>query len=84
MRLSMNLSQNRAGVRCSHANRSKKYVLDPEEGEPIILVGAGCPVISLENDEQVVSKDGDVIRPTGRFFRTAETIDPYHIIFDMF
>lgn len=74
----------RAGVRCSKAYRSKKYVIDPEDNEPIVVLGSGCPIIPLEPDEIVVSKDGDVVKPTGRFFRTAETINPYHIVLDMF
>ena len=78
------LKNDRIGVRCFRAHRSRKFVLDPEEKEPIVLIGAGCPIISLEENEQVVTGDGEVVPPTGRFFRTAETIDPYHIIFDIF
>lgn len=73
----------RAGVRCSKMYRSKKYVIDPAEGEPVVFVKKGTLVTPIGYDEVVVSKDGESVRPTGRFFRTAETIDPYHIILDL-
>ena len=74
----------RAGVRCYKAYRSKKYVIDPQEGEPVILVKKGCAIIPLKPSEIVVNKDGEIVKPTGRFYRTAETIDPYHVVLDMF
>ena len=33
--------------------------------------------------EQVLSPDGESILPTGRFFATAETINPYHLVLDI-
>lgn len=84
MRPTYPLRSARAGVRCSKRYRSKTYVVDPKEGEPIILVKEGAIITPLEDDEIVMSKDGEKVSPTGRFFRTAETIDPYHIILDMF
>lgn len=84
MRPTYPLRSMRVGVRCSRGYRSKKYVIDPEEGEPLVMVKEGSLITPLEDDEIVVSKDGENVRPTGRFFRTAETIDPYHIILDMF
>lgn len=84
MRPTYPLRSARVGVRCSKRYRSKTYVVDPKKGEPVILVKEGAIITPLEDDEIVVSKDGENVRPTGRFFRTAETIDPYHIILDMF
>lgn len=31
----------------------------------------------------VVDKDGEEIKPTGKFYRTVETIDPYHAVLDI-
>ena len=43
------------------------------------------PVNFLSDDFKVYDKEGkEVIEPTGLFFITAETIDPYHIILDIF
>lgn len=79
------LGSSRVGVRCSRARRSpKKYVIDPEKGETLVLVKKGALITPLECDEMVVTEEGEKVRPAGRFFRTAETIDPYHIILDMF
>lgn len=84
MKTVRHLEHDRIGVRCMRSHRSKRFVLAPEEEEPILLIGAGCPIIELEPDECVVSESGETVKPTGRFFRTAETIDPYHIVFDLF
>lgn len=84
MRFVDRLRSRRAGVRCSRGYRSKKFVIDPEEDQPIVLVKEGCLITPLEDGEIVVTKDGEEVHPTGRFFRTVETIDPYHIILDMF
>ena len=37
----------------------------------------------LLDDDQVVTKAGEPVTPTERFYRTVGTIDPYHIVFDM-
>ena len=43
------------------------------------------PVDFISNDFEVYDKEGkEVIEQTGRFFITVETIDPYHIILDIF
>lgn len=82
LRYTKTLDTPKAGVRCYHQPGKRKYVVDPEVGEPIIVVKAGTEVVLLD-DDQVVSKDGEAVVPTYRFYRTVGTIDPYHIIFDM-
>lgn len=76
------ITKPRAGVRCK--KEGSKYVVDPKKDEPIIVARAGCYIVPLTSKETVVSKDGALVSPTGKFWRSAETIDPYHIIFDMF
>ena len=56
--------------------------------DSIVVVKSGTfvmPVDFISNDFEVYDKEGkEVIEQTGRFFITAETIDPYHIILDIF
>ena len=33
---------------------------------------------------KIVDDNGEEIKPTGRFLISAETIDPYHLVVDMF
>lgn len=77
------LDSPKAGVRCFHRPGGKRYVIDPEEGEPIIFVRAGASVVPLDEKCEIVSKDGEIVRASHRFYRTAETIDPYHVVLDI-
>lgn len=78
------LNHNRVAVRCTHAYRSKQYVLLPGREDSVVIIKAGCPIMELCDGETVVTVDGEKVQPTGRFFITAETIDPYHYLFDIF
>ena len=60
------------------------FIVDPEIEEPVIVVKAGTKMIPLDTNERVVDPDGNEVPATGRFYRSAETIDPFHLIFDMF
>lgn len=73
----------KAGVRCSHKPGSRKYVIDPEESEPIVFVKAGASVALLDEKDEVVSQNGEKVTASHRFYRTEDTIDPYHIVLDM-
>mgnify|MGYP007007358939 CR=1 FL=1 len=77
------LTQPKAGVRCVHKPGRKEYILDPEEKEPIIFVRAGALVARLDEKERVLSQDGAELKAMNTFYRTAETIDPYHVLLDM-
>lgn len=83
-RIIQHLSDVKAAVRCTHAYRSKRYVLLPGQPDSIALFKAGCPIVALHDDELVVSADGEPVKATGRFYITADTIDPYHYLFDIF
>lgn len=76
------LRADRVGVRCY--KKGRKYIIDPEKGELLVFVKAGCPIVLLKDTDMVVGPNGEQAKPTGRFYRSAETIDPYHIIFDVF
>lgn len=64
--------------------KGNAFIVDPEIEEPVIVVRAGTKMIPLEKNERVVDPDGNEVSATGRFYRSVETIDPFHLIFDMF
>ena len=74
------LRRNYAGVIVKKGKRD--YSLTDEVGEPLTPVKAGTLLVELE-EENVCSPDKQAIRPTGRFYRTAEAMDPYHVILDI-
>lgn len=82
-RLSQFLQNPRAAVRCTHAFRSKRYVVTQGENSVCVLK-AGCQIVALNDDEIVTTEDGEQLKPQGRFYITAETIDPYHLLLDIF
>ena len=71
-----------AGVQVRRENNRKDYVLDDEAEEPLVLVKPDTLLVQLD-EEQVLSPDGESIQPTGRFYATAETINPYHLVLDI-
>lgn len=75
------LREKRAAVKVERIDgRSHKFRVVP--GSMFMLkpgtMVMECPEAHLFNGQ------GDEITPSGRFLRTAETIDPYHIVTDMF
>lgn len=70
-----------AAVRCIH--KGHKYILAPEKDEPIILIREGTQVVELGDKDIVTDQEGNPIHAADRFYRTVETIDPYHALLDM-
>lgn len=68
-----------AGVVCKRNPGRKKFVVTDE----ILIVKADTEFVEIKNPELVVDADGVPVKPNGRFWRTASTIDPYHVIVDM-
>lgn len=83
----MYLKSNRAGVVVERigSKRQHKYKLTEKS---ITMVSAGTlviPVHFLSANFQLYNQNCDeLIQPEGNFWITAETIDPYHVIIDMF
>lgn len=83
----MFLNKERVGVKVERfgSKREHKYKITEDS---IVTVKNGTPVMPvnfLSDDFKVYDKEGkEVIEPTGLFFITAETIDSYHIILDIF
>lgn len=77
------LTRDYVGVRCRFATKPIRYILDPDDKEPIFVVKAGEEVVELEPEVGVFTEEGKQIQPEGRFFRTVRTINPYHAILDI-
>ena len=64
--------------------KSAEYTISPESTDsPIILVKPDALLFPLSENDMVVTPDNEVMAPSGKFYRTAETINPYHLIFDI-
>ena len=83
----MYLKSNRAGVVEERigSKRQHKYKLTEKS---ITMVSAGTlviPVHFLSDNFQLYNQNCDeLIQREGNFWITAETIDPYHVVIDMF
>ena len=83
----MYLKSNRAGVVVERtgSKRQHKYKLTEKS---ITMVSAGTlviPVHFLSDNFQLYNQNcNELIQPEGNFWITAETIDPYHVVIDMF
>lgn len=76
------LDHPRVGVKVKRSGR-ENYVIVPGE-DSVMLVRAGTLIKELESDERILSEDGEPVNATGRFFLSCETIDPFHVAFDIF
>lgn len=75
-----------AGVRIEHGSlkgQAKVLVVTPQEGVPVFLVQKDTLFTPLTPGYEVRSTEGEVMRPTGVFVVSAETIDPFHILLDV-
>lgn len=67
---------------CVTAKRvGNRLVIVPDS---IGILRADTPLFWLDEKFEVVSEDGQPVKPTGRFAVTAQTIDPYHVVTDIF
>lgn len=62
--------------------KSVDLVLIPGSG--IGILPEGTLMTSLPDYVRVVTPDGEVLQPTGKFYATVETIDPFHAVVDLF
>lgn len=57
-------------------------MLDDEAEEPLVLVKANTLLVELD-EEKVLTPGKETVKPMGRFYATAETIDPHHLVLDV-
>ena len=74
------LEQNYAGI-CV-LREGNHYLLDTSQKQPLVSVKAETILVELPQNKPLIL-DGELMKPSGSFFRTAETIDPHHIILDI-
>lgn len=76
------LDHPRVGVLVKRSGR-KDYQIVPGE-DSVAVYKAGLSIKELEPGERILSPDGEPVTATGRFFLSCETIDPFHLVFDLF
>lgn len=50
--------------------------------KPLVIVKPNTLLIELDNTP-ILTPDKQPVKPTGKFYVTAETIEPYHIVLDI-
>ena len=75
------LKQPYAGVCVKHVKN--KFVITDENDEPLTRVKPGTLLVEADIDINVCTDTDEQIPASGRYFITANTIDPYHIILDI-
>ena len=75
------INKNRAAVQVKRVGRTNRFRV--VEGS-LCMIKQGELVSNLPDDWKIVDDNGEEIKPTGRFLISAETIDPYHLVVDMF
>ena len=50
---------------------------------PLSFIWEGTQVVELGEKDIVTDQEGNPIHAADRFYRTVETIDPYHAVLDM-
>lgn len=71
----------RAAVKVKRVD-NRKQLYEVVQGE-VFIVPAGTTML-VRPDAQVVDDKGQELEPTGRYLFTAETINPFHLVVDMF
>jgi tRNA A58 N-methylase Trm61 len=80
MSLDRTIGRPRVCVKVKRIGRSRKYEIQ----EGIHVLKPDTVVTDLPESWKIVDADGNEVRPTGRFVITVDTIDPYHLVADLF
>ena len=73
-----------AGVTVKHiTSRAKnRYIITDEAGDTLVRIKSDTLIRELPRDA-IIDDNKQPIPPSGRYFITAETHDPYHIVIDL-
>lgn len=75
------LERKRVAVKVQRINsRSAKYKIIPDS---ICFIKEGV-LVSERSNSIITDEDGNEIKPEGKFLWTVETIDPFHLVTDIF
>lgn len=81
MEYSYPLKERRIAVKVERIDgRSYKFKVVPGS---ICIIKEGT-VVAERPEAKIFDEDGKEIKPTGRFLWSMETIDPFHLVTDMF
>lgn len=65
------------------SNTTRKHTFwMPAQKKPLVIVKPNTLLIELDNTP-ILTPDKQPVKPTGKFYVTAETIEPYHIVLDI-
>lgn len=78
---SYRIGQEKIAVKVEQVKGKKQYQVISGE---ICIVKSDTLVAELPGEFSIVNELGEEIKPTGNFLITAETIEPYHLVIDMF
>ena len=81
MLFSYPINKARVAVQVERIGRTRSFRVIPDS---ICMIKQGTLVADLPDDWKIVDEDGKEIKSAGRFLISAETIDPYHLVVDMF
>lgn len=80
------LDKNTVYLKNKHVAVMAKVV---ELGKLMILSGTLCsvdkstPIVKMPENFQIIDENGEELKPTGEFYVTVQTIDPYHLVLDI-
>ena len=74
------LGKPRAAVKVKRIGNSNRFEIIPGS---VCLVSENTPVIERA-EAAIVDGAGNTVTASGKFLWTAEAIDPYHLVVDMF
>lgn len=75
----------RPGMKVERFGNKRKYMYKLTEN-PFIIINPGTQIVPLNEVAQntiLYSRDGEHINTEKRFYITAETLDPYHIVLEI-
>ena len=67
---------------CWRTSQTRQESIHAGAKEPVIIVKPNTLLIELDNTP-ILTPDKQQVKPTGKFYVTAETIEPYHIVLDI-
>lgn len=85
--MKLTLTTPRAGVLVERFGDKRKHLYRIAKDEPLCLIKPLTTLLPLTEvcaNAQIIDNDGQPIPAIGKFYITAETIDPYHIVTDWF
>lgn len=75
------IEKDRAAVKVQRVGKSKLYRIVPDS---LCVMKQGTLASNLADDYKIIDENGEELNATGEFMISSETIDPYHLVVDIF